>query len=188
MKNPQRWLHASERPLVQHDGDEPDFTPENEMWLARIARSLLAVFGLYCHLLIIWLLSFPYTYFQYGICEVNCISITTGWQASSLFLLLPLFSYLMYLLSLLWKSLQRETWLATCLMLNVPSNLIGFLFLVLLLQGPLMAADLYNVAWHDAAYGIHLTLILLAVVASSVISMVLRSRLRRSENSVDPFR
>ena len=48
------------------------------------------------------------------------------------------------------------------------------------LQLPFFGADLYNVAWHDADYGIHLTLLLLAVVSSSVMSIVLRSWLRRS--------
>src|SRR6266702_7994301 len=111
MKNFLRWIQTSERP-GEHEGDEPFFAPENESWLAQIARPLLAVFGLYCHLLIFWLLSFPYTYFQYGICEVNCVSITTGWQAPDILLVLPIFSYLAYLLSLLWKNVQGK-WLET---------------------------------------------------------------------------
>ena len=179
MKNFLRWIQTSERP-GEHEGDEPFFAPENESWLAQIARPLLAVFGLYCHLLIFWLLSFPYTYFEQGICEVDCISTTTGWQAMGSLLLLPVFPYLACLLPVLRKSVQKEQYLEMGLYLNAPVNLGGFLLIFGALQLPFFAADLYNVAWHDAAYGIHLTLLLLAVVSSSVMSIVLRSWLQRS--------
>ncbi len=212
MKNLQRGFNASERPLVQHDEDEPDITPENEMWLARIARPLLAVFGLCYHLLIFWLLFFPYIYFRYGICDVNCTIVTTGWQALGFVLIFPIIPYLMYLLSLLWKSMlergslgdsfsdlryllsllwervQIAKWLETSLKINIWINLVGFLTFYGALLSHIAAADHDTVAWTDAAYGFHLTLILLAVVASTVISVVLCSWLQRSANSVDPFR
>ncbi len=62
----------------------------------------------------------------------------------------------------------------------VGENLGGFLVISGALQSPFLAADLYNVAWHDAAYGIHLALLLLVVVSSSVNSIVLGSWLRQS--------
>ena len=180
MKNLLRWLHGSERPLVQHERAEPFFAPESETWLERVGFPGLAVLGLLCQLLIFWLLSFPYTYFEQGICEVDCISTTTGWQAMGSLLILPVFPYLACLLPMLRKSVQKEHYLEMGLYLNAPVNLGGFLLIFGALQLPFFGADLYNVAWHDAAYGIHLTLLLLAVVSSSVISIVLRSWLRRS--------
>jgi hypothetical protein len=180
MKYLLRWIHGSERPPVQHEGAEPFFGPESETWLQRIGRPLLAVLGLLCHLLIFWLLSFPYTYFEEGICHVDCISTTTGWQAMGSILILPVFPYLACFLPMLRKSVQKEQYLEMGLYLNVLVNLGGFLLISGALQLPFFAADLYNVAWHDAAYGIHLTLLLLAVVSSSVISVALRSWLRRS--------
>src|SRR5437588_51484 len=72
MKNLLRWLQGSERPPVQHERAEPLFAPETR--LERVGFPGLAALGLLCQLLIFWLLSFPYTYFERGICEVDCIS------------------------------------------------------------------------------------------------------------------
>jgi hypothetical protein len=173
------WVHGSVRLPESRAGIEPFGTPERETWLGRTGLPSLAALGLLCHLLIFWLLSFPYTYFEVGICEVNCTSITTGWQAMGFILIFPVFPYLAYLLPTLRKNVQTEQ-LLTFLYLNVLVNLGGFLVIYGFLQISLHGADLHNVAWSDAAYGIHLALLLLAVVSSSVMSLVLGSRLRRS--------
>jgi hypothetical protein len=209
MKNFLGWIHSSERLLEEHEGAESFFVYESETWYSRIGRPLLAVLGLLCHLMIIWLLSFPYTYFEQGICEVNCTSVTTGWNAMGYILIFPLLSYLMYLLSLPWKivlaqgslgdsfsdlryllfllgkRVPLEKWLGTSLKFNVLVNLGGFVVIWVVLQISLLGADLYNVSWCDAAYGIHLTLILLAVIASSVISLKLGAWLQRNRELLE---
>lgn len=185
---------TKERPSSEHKGAES--------WFARSVPLLLTVPGLLCHLFICWLLTFPYTYFEIGICEENCISITTGWQVWSWILILPLLSYLTYLLSplgqrmlaqgslgdslsdlryflsLLWQGAQMEQWHEGSLKLNVLVNLVGLLIFLASLQYSSMA-DLHNVAWRDAAFGIHFTLVLLTACASSVISLVPGFRLQR---------
>ncbi len=95
-------------------------------------------------------------------------------------LILPVLPYLACFLPLLRKSMQREEYLEMGLFLNGPVNLIGFLLTFWGLQPFGLEIDLYNTAWHDAAYGLHLALLLFAVVASSVMSMLLRAFLRRS--------
>jgi len=181
MKNLLWWVHGTERLPESREGVELFRPPERETWLGRAGLPSLAVLGLLCHLLIFWLLSFPYTYFEVGICEVDCTSITTGWQAMGWLLIFPVFPYLTYLRNMLQQSVQREQWLDTSLNLNVLVNLGGFLVIYGFLWLSLHGADLHNVAWHDAAYGIHLARLLLAVVSSSVMSIVLRSWLRRSK-------
>jgi hypothetical protein len=153
--------------------------PPRETWLGRVGLPSLAVFGLLCHLFIFWLLSYPYTYFEVGICEVDCTSITTGWQAMGFILIFPVYPYLAYLRNRRRKSVQTEQ-LLTLFDLNVLVNLGGFLFIYGILWLKLHSADLHDIAWPDAAYGIHLALLLLAVVSSSVMSLVLGFWLRRS--------
>ncbi len=173
------WVHGSERLPESREGVEPFRTPERETWLRRAGLPSLAVLGLLCHLFIFWLLSYPYTYFEVGICEVDCTSITTGWQAMGFILIFPVFPYLAYLRNRRRKSVQTEQ-LLTLFDLNVLVNLGGFLFIYGILWLKLHSADLHDIAWPDAAYGIHLALLLLAVVSSSVMSLVLGFWLRRS--------
>ncbi len=179
MKNLLRWILDSERPSVQHER-RASFASENGTWFERTGFLSLSALGLLCHLFIFWLLSFPYTYFEQGMCEVNCISTRTGWQTMGTILILPVLPYLACFLPLLRKSMQREEYLEMGLFLNGPVNLIGFLLTFWGLQPFGLEIDLYNTAWHDAAYGLHLALLLFAVVASSVMSMLLRAFLRRS--------
>jgi len=180
MKNLLRWIRGSERPAVPHERAESFSAPERETWLEQIGAPSLAVVGLLSHLLIFWLLSFPYKYVEYGMCEVDCISITTGWQTMGTILVLPVLPYLACLLPLLRKSVLIEASLEISLSLNVAVNLLGFLGIWWGSQPWGYDVDLYNRAWRDAASGIHVTLLLLAVVCSSAISLVLLAFLRRS--------
>src|SRR5581483_8710037 len=100
------------------------------------------------------------------------IFITTGWSARGFIPLLPVIPYLACLLPPLRESARGRRWLKTGLYANV---LVSW-------SSPWqfsMDADLYAKAWHNADYGIHLVLILLAVICRSIISVLLGLWLRR---------
>lgn len=187
MKNMLRWVHGTARQTESREGAKLFRAPGNETQLERVGLSSLAVFGLLCHLLIFWLLFFPYayTYDPYyqapGSSSYGLTFITTGWQAMGFMLIFPVFSYLLCLLPMLRKSARRKKQLEESLYLNVLVNLGGFLLMCGVLLFSLFGDFNNQRHWLD---GMHLAILFLAVLCSSVSSVLLGSLMRRSRTKL----
>ena len=179
MKNRPRWARRSEQQLMQHEGAELFRAPAGETHLEQVSLLSIALFGLMCHVLMFWLLSFPYTS-SYNPYLDDVPSLTTGWQALGFLLIFPVFPYLACLLPMVRKSAERKKRLEAYLYLNSLVNLGGFLLIYGILQLPRMEDPLHFEFRLDAAYEVHLILLFLAVLASSISSVLLGSLLWRS--------
>lgn len=178
MKDRLQWVRRSEQQRIQRGRAELFRAPAGESHLEQVGLPSIALVGLLCQLLIFWLLSFPYTS-SYNPYLDDVPTLTTGWQELGILLIFPVFPYLACLLPLVRNSAQRKKRLKVCLYLNSLVNLGGFLLIYGFLQLPPLKPPPVEFRL-DAAYGVHLVLLFLAALASSICSVLLGELLRRS--------
>lgn len=187
MQHMQQQDHDPERLLpMPHEKAKKVHSPKRENWPKQVGKLSLIVFGLFCHLLIFRLLSFPYvyTYDPYyqasGSSSPGVTFVLTGWQAHGSVLLLPVLPYLVCLLFIVWTNRLVKNLLETIFYANVVVNVGGFLLVYASLILAHYGEFNKEVYWLDAAYGTHVYLLLLAVVGSIASSVGLSQLLRRS--------